>query len=46
MPPIKLVFRSCKEIDNLGVRRVIDIDDVEVNSEISKTCGWNKRSIF
>ena len=35
-----------QEIENLGLRRVIDIDADEVNGVICKTCGWNKRSIF
>ena len=45
-PPIKTGAQILQEIDNLGVRRVIDIDVVEVNRVICKTCGWNKRSIF
>ena len=45
-PPIKTGAQILPEIDNLGVRRVIDIDVVEVNRVICKTCGWNKRSIF
>ena len=45
-PPIKTGSHILQEIDNLGVGRVIDIDVVEVNNVICKTCGWNKRSIF
>ena len=46
VPPIKTGAHILQEIYSLGVRRVIDIDIVEVNSVICKTCGWNKRSIF
>ena len=33
-PPIKTSAHILQEIDNLGVRRVIDIDVVEVNNVI------------
>ena len=45
-PPINIGDQILQEIENLGLRRVIDIDVVEVNGLICKTCGWNKRSIF
>ncbi|XP_043807342.1 uncharacterized protein LOC122721981 [Manihot esculenta] len=35
-----------KQINELGFKRVIDEDAFEINSSLSKQCGWRKRSIL
>ena len=35
-----------QELSNIGMLKVIDVDAQSVNDALSKTCGWNKRSIF
>ena len=38
-PPINIGDQILQEIENLGLRRVINIDATEVNGVICKTCG-------
>ena len=34
------------ELNELGLKKVTELDSESVNKTISKTCGWKKRSIF
>ena len=35
-----------EELMNRGFKKITEIDAEKINGLISKTCGWNKRSIF
>ncbi|XP_043815296.1 uncharacterized protein LOC110620971 [Manihot esculenta] len=45
-PPIRTGEYLLKEIEQIGLRRVIDIDSHEINCRLSKRTGWRKRSIL
>lgn len=45
-PPVKTGTQILHEIDELGLKKVTEIDGEVVNGPICKTCGWKKRSIF
>ena len=45
-PPIMTGERKLKQIDDLGLKKVTDVDYDVINGLICKTCGWNKWSIF
>ena len=45
-PGVRSGDEILKDLNNRGLRKVIDVDAEVVNAAISKTCGWNKRSIF
>ena len=45
-PPIMTGEQILKQINDLGLKKVIDIDYEVINEPICKACGWNKRSIF
>ena len=45
-PPIRSGADILREIDQLGLKKVTELGADEVNSRISKQCGWHKRSIF
>ncbi|XP_043816628.1 uncharacterized protein LOC110624237 [Manihot esculenta] len=45
-PPIRTGEYLLKEIEQIGLRRVIDIDSHEINCRLSKITGWRKRSIL
>ncbi|XP_021631792.1 uncharacterized protein LOC110629188 [Manihot esculenta] len=45
-PPIRTGKYLLKEIEQIGLMRIIDIDSHEINGRLSKTTGWRKRSIL
>ena len=45
-PPIMTGEQILKQINDLGLKKVTDIDYEVINGAICKACGWNKRSIF
>ncbi|XP_043817330.1 uncharacterized protein LOC122724999 [Manihot esculenta] len=45
-PPIRTGEYLLKEIEQIGLRRVIAIDSHEINCRLSKRTGWRKRSIL
>ena len=45
-PGVRYGDEILQDFNNRGLRKVIDVDAEVVNAAISKTCGWNKRSIF
>ena len=45
-PPTMTREQILKQIDDLGLKKVTDIDYEVINGPIFKTCGRNKRSIF
>ena len=45
-PPIMTGEQILMKIDDLGLKKVIDIDYEAINGLICKACGWNKWSIF
>ncbi|XP_021603863.1 uncharacterized protein LOC110608886 [Manihot esculenta] len=45
-PPIRIAEYLLKQIEQIGLRRVIDIDSHEINCQLAKRTGWRKRSIL
>ncbi|XP_021603897.1 uncharacterized protein LOC110608925 [Manihot esculenta] len=45
-PPIRTGEYLLKEIEQIGLMRIIDIDSHEINGRLSKTTGWRKRCIL
>ena len=45
-PPILSSAKILKQIDDLGLMKVTDLDADETNSNVTKTSGWKKQSIF
>ena len=45
-PRVRSGAEILQDLNNKGLRKVTDVDCEVVNQAISKTCGWNKRSIF
>ena len=45
-PPIMIGEQILKKINDLGLKKVTDIDYEVINGPICKACGWKKRRIF
>ena len=35
-----------RELNNIGLMKVTEVDAQKVNEALSRNCGWYKRSIF
>ena len=45
-PPIRSGLEILSIIDHLGLKKVTEVDDYDINRGISQSCGWRKRNIF
>ncbi|KAL6548500.1 hypothetical protein OROGR_008921 [Orobanche gracilis] len=45
-PIIRRGSEILREIEELGLKKVVEVGAASVNAQIYKTCGWKKRSIF